>query len=103
MSSNSKKLINSLSSKEVKEIIENNVKEIIVDDEDKTVSIYADSKHYLNLLSSWENIWDLIKWVKKAYWEDYQTIIKTENHKMKNEKTEHHDREMNIPHTIHFN
>lgn len=103
METNLKNLVNNVSHKSTREIIEDHVKEIIIDNDKKSTTIHIDRKYALNQLISHEHIWNLIKWVKKTFWEDYETILKTDSHKMKWENLEHHDREMNVPYYIHYN
>lgn len=102
MEANMKRLFEVVSPKPTKKVIEDHVKEVIVNDEDKSVTIILDRKYTLNILSSSAHIWNVIDWVKKAFWEEYETILKVTGHIMRGEDKEHHEREKNIPHTIHY-
>lgn len=102
MEANLKKIIENISSVSTREIAEDHIKDIIIDSEAKSVTIVIDRKYALNQLISNENIDNVLKSVKKAFSEDYETIIKLKDHKHGRYGNEHHDREMNIPHTIHF-
>lgn len=102
MEANFKKLLDEISHKNTNEIIEDHVKELNLNENNKSVTLIIDRKYALNQIVNKRHIWDVIKWVKKAFWEDYETIIKLVNHKEWRYWNEHHDREMNIPHTIHY-
>jgi len=95
-------LIKNISSKLTREIIEDHVKELILNSDKKEVTIIIDRKYALNYLHSSKNIWDVLKWIKKTFGDDYKTILKLNAHLMKSEKIEHHDREMNLPYKIHY-
>lgn len=102
MEANLKKLLNGISPISTRELIEDHVKEIIENDEDKSITIIIDRKYALNQLTSSDHIWNVLKWVKNSFWQDYETIIKIVNHKFWRYWNEHHDREMNIPLFIHY-
>ncbi len=102
MDLNLKKLIEEISPRLTKEIIEDHVKEVIVDIEKKIVTITIDRKYALHQLSTHEHIWNVIKWVKNSFWEDFETIIKSIDHSVWRYWNEHHDREINIPQMIHY-
>ena len=102
MTANLKKLIEEVPHKSTKELIEDHAKEVIVDEQNKSVTIVIDRKYALNELTKADHISDVIKWVKKAFWEDFGTTIKAMDHSVWRYGNEHHDREMNIPHTIHY-
>lgn len=103
METNIKKLIGNISGKSTRKIVEDHIKELNINTENKSIIIILDKKFALHQLSSNEHIWDLLKWVKKSFWEEYETILKSNPHITRGEKDEHHDREMNVPHTIHYN
>jgi hypothetical protein len=102
MDANIKKLIEWILPKSTREIVEDHVKEIIINVEAKNITLLIDRTYALNQLSSADHIWNLIKWVKKSFWNESETILKTKCHTLKGEKKEHHDREINVPHTIHY-
>lgn len=97
-----KKLLENISPRTTREILEDHVKEITVDDDNKSVTIEIDRTYALNQLSSSDHIWSIIKWIKKSFWEEYETILKNLDHSVWRYWNEHHDREMNIPHFIHY-
>lgn len=97
-----KELLKNISPSSVKKLVEEHVDKIKVDNENKKITLKVNKKFVFNTLNSAEYIWDLIKWIKKTYGEDYKTVIKLSNHIMKGEDTEHHDREMNTPYKVHY-
>jgi hypothetical protein len=56
MEANIKKILGEISRKSTREIFEDHVNEVIVDDENKSVTIMIDRKYALNQLSSKDNI-----------------------------------------------
>lgn len=102
MEANFKKIIENISNKSIKEIIEDHVKSIKLTNSDEVV-ILIDRRYAFNILHWHEHIWELISWVKKTFWEEKETVLKLEAHLMKWETREHHDREMKIiPYRIHY-
>lgn len=101
METNLNKLIENISSKSTREILEDHVKSIELTDS-KEIILIIDRKYAFNILRSHEHIWNIISWVKKSFWDNKETILKIKSHLMKWENIEHHDREMNIPYMIHY-
>lgn len=98
MEKNMKKLIEAINSKDTKEIIINHTKEVLIDNVEKNVTIYIDKNYALNQLTTSEHIWTLNNWIKNWFWEEYNFDLKFSDWANK-----FHDREMNIPHKIHYN
>lgn len=94
-------LLENIHNKTTKEILENHITNISVDDFNK-VLITIDKRYVFNDLNSHEHIWNIILWVKKTFWDDSETILKLQSHLMKDEDIEHHDREINVPYMIHY-
>ena len=101
MEKNLKKLVENISPKSTREIVEDHVNSIELTDSDEVI-VMVDRRYAFNNLHSSEHIWNLISWVRKAFWEDKETVLKLQAHLMKWETTEHHDREMNVPFKIHY-
>ena len=97
-----KKLIENIHPKVTRKIFETHVTEIELNEEEKEAVILVDKKYAFNDLNSRDHIWNVIKWVKKTFTNDYKTVLKLRAHLLKGEKTEHHDREMNTPYIIHY-
>lgn len=96
MEHNLKALLNNIS-KSSFDIVQNHVKELIVNENSRYVILYIDKLYVINEIYSDSHIKNIIKVIKKLFWNDYWTIIKFNqwNNKI-------HEREKLIPHTIHF-
>lgn len=95
-----KKLLKNTHNKYTREIIEDHVNNIDLTNSDKVI-LTIDRKYALNMLNSHEYIWSVISWVKNTFWKEKKVVLKSQAHLLRNEKFEHHDKEMNIPYMIH--
>ncbi|MGC8743114.1 MAG: hypothetical protein ACP5T0_04460 [Verrucomicrobiia bacterium] len=91
-----KKLLENLSPRETREMVETHIRKIQLNEITKTVTLFVDKRYAFNLLSSHDQVPKIIHSVKKAFGEDYKTTLKLDA------KPEGSDREKALPHTIHY-
>lgn len=91
-----KKLFNNIHPINIIKLLENNISDIIRDDKEKRITIYVNKKYVMKDLLKSDNLSDLIKAVHNTFWEEYSTSFKLRPDIIT------HDREMLVPHTIHF-
>lgn len=90
-----KKLLENIHPKNIIKILESNISNIKIIEDKKRVKIYINKKYAMNDLLKSDNIKNLIEWVHKTFWDEYSTSLKLK-------LDWQHDREMLVPHTIHF-
>ncbi|MGB9601475.1 MAG: hypothetical protein ACP5MG_09740 [Verrucomicrobiia bacterium] len=91
-----KKLVEKISPRETRELVETHIKKIQLDENTKTVTLFVDKRYAFNLISSHDQIPKITNGVKKAFGEDYKTTLKLDS------KPEGSEREKALPHTIHY-
>ncbi len=88
--------IENVSSKDLKDVLKNHLYEIIEDKTKQRITLLIDKKYAMNVLRKPANLVKLIKWIYKKYWVKYKANIRLKI------DTTHHDREMMLPHIIHY-
>lgn len=90
------KLVKHITSKDVRNILRKHWLDIIENHTQKTINILVDKKYAMHFLMRSANLKFLLDGVETLYGTGYKTSLKAIVH------GDHHDREMNIPHMIHF-
>lgn len=88
--------IEKVASKEIREVLEKHLSEILKDDTEKEVILMVDKKYALNELHTSSEVEKLAHAVHKVYGEEYSLTLKVDLLEAHNERT------MFIPHTIRY-
>ncbi|MCX7872426.1 MAG: hypothetical protein N2487_03995 [Verrucomicrobiae bacterium] len=91
-----KLLLENLSPRETRELIEAHVRKIELDEATKKIIIHVDKRYAFNLISSHDQIQKVIKGVKKAFGGDFGLTLKL------SAPVPGSEREKALPHTIHY-
>jgi hypothetical protein len=91
-----KKLLENLSPRETRELIEAHVKKIELDETAKKVTLFVDRRYAFNLISEHDQLPKVAKGVKKAFGEDFSLTLKL------SAPAPGSERDKSLPHTIHY-
>ena len=96
MDHNIKFLLQEIHDKDTRELVEDHIRNISLDESKKEAVILIDKRYVMNILHSAHYIWNFIEAIKKCFWENNHIIISLDH------PHQTHDREMRIPYAIHY-
>lgn len=91
-----KKLVENISPRNTRELVQTHIKKIDLNETTKTIILYVDKRYAFNQISAHDQIPNIIRGVKKTFGEDYKTTLKL------NSQESGSEREKALPHTIHY-
>ena len=91
-----KLLLAKLRPRETKELVADHVKELGVDQDARIVTLLVNKRYAFNAITCHDHIEQVIRGVKKAFGENYKTVIQLEIAQYPGE------REKALPHAIHY-
>ncbi len=96
MDKNIKLLLQEIRDKDTREIVEDHIRNISLDEEKKETIILIDKQYVINILHSAQYVEHFIRAIKKCFGESMHIIIRLDH------PHQTHDREMLIPYAIHY-
>lgn len=96
MSKNIESLLREIHEKDVRELVEDHIRDITFDEVKKEVTVFVDKRYAMNILQSAHYIPHFIGGLRKCFGEKSHIILHLDH------PHHGHDREMLIPHTVHY-
>lgn len=96
MPSIKEKLLANIHKKDVRELIEDHTEDISLDETNHTITLMIDKRYVINILQEHRYIEPLITGVKKTFGENIETVLRLAH------PHHAHDREMLVPHAVHY-
>lgn len=89
-------LLREIHEKDVRELVEDHIRNVVFDEVKKEVTVLVDKRYAINLLHSPRYIPHLITALRICFGEEVHIVLRLEHpHRA-------HDREMLIPHAVHY-
>jgi len=96
MPSIKEQLLANIHKKDVRELIEDHTEDISLNEKDHIVTFLVDKRYVINILQEHRYIEPLITGVKKTFGDNTSTVLHLAH------PHHGHDREMLVPHTVHY-
>lgn len=89
-------LLREIHEKDVRELAEDHIRDIVFDEMKKEVTVLIDKRYAINLLQSSRYIAHFIGGLRKCFGEEAHIVLRLDH------PHHAHDREMLIPHMVHY-